>query len=150
MLVLDSEIVIDLANGYPPAIEWLSTIDDETSLTIPGSAMLEMTFGAINKREASAVHSRVAGMPVHWPAPAACDRLLARYIDLSKRDGVNPADLLIAACALELAAPVCTLDKHFRFIQREFPELRIEQPYQLDAGRNRRPPSRSWWQRLRR
>ncbi len=36
MILLDSDVMIDLLRGYPPAVAWLETLDEEEELALPG------------------------------------------------------------------------------------------------------------------
>jgi len=53
VILLDTDILIDLLREYPPAVEWLNTVGDEEIL-IPGLVMMEIIRAAVvkpNKRK---------------------------------------------------------------------------------------------------
>ncbi len=49
MLLLDSDIMVDVLRHYPPAIAWLNSRTDQVAL--PGYVALELYQGCRNKSE---------------------------------------------------------------------------------------------------
>jgi predicted nucleic acid-binding protein len=41
MILLDSDIMIDFLRKYPPAINWLSSLEDE-KIALPGYVVMEL------------------------------------------------------------------------------------------------------------
>ena len=50
MLLLDSDVVIDVLRGYLPAIRWLQSLAADEELGLSGFAMLELIEGCENKQ----------------------------------------------------------------------------------------------------
>lgn len=50
MILLDTDIVIDLLRNYPPALAWLVSLDDE-EIVLPGFVVMELIQGCRTKTE---------------------------------------------------------------------------------------------------
>lgn len=50
MILLDTDIMIDLSRKYPPALAWLSSVGDE-EIVLPGFVVMELIQGCRNKLE---------------------------------------------------------------------------------------------------
>lgn len=115
--------MIDMLRRYRPALEWFDQLTEAPGL--PGLVVLELMDGCRSKRDMAAVQALVRGFVVYWPTSADGDRAAATYARLRLRFHSIP-DLLIAECAVGLAANLCTFNvKHMRAI----PGLVTEQPY---------------------
>ena len=55
MLILDSDIMIDILRQYPPAIDWLESLGDE-EIILPGFVVMELLQGCDNKAEQEKVN----------------------------------------------------------------------------------------------
>lgn len=75
MILLDTDIMIDLLRGFPPAIKWLGTIGDE-ELILPGFVVMELIQGCKNKSEQRKVEKTLAGFFIDWPSYDSCDKAL--------------------------------------------------------------------------
>ena len=73
MILLDSDVMIDLLRQYPPAMRWFDALDDEEELLLPGYVVMELIQGCRNKVEQEKVQRELAIYGVVWPAPADCD-----------------------------------------------------------------------------
>ena len=51
MLLLDSDVVIDLLREYPPALTWFDTLAADEILYLPGYVVMELIQGCRNKME---------------------------------------------------------------------------------------------------
>lgn len=51
MILLDSDVMIDLLRQYPPAMRWLNSLDEEEEMVLPGYVVMELIQGCRNKRE---------------------------------------------------------------------------------------------------
>ena len=49
MLLLDTDVCVDIARGYPPALEWYDQLPAPAAL--PGLVVLELLRGCRNTRE---------------------------------------------------------------------------------------------------
>jgi predicted nucleic acid-binding protein len=122
--LLDSDVMIDMLRRYRPALDWFDQLAEAPG--VPGLVVLELMDGCRNKRDMAAVQALVQGFTVYWPTPADGDRATTTYARLRLRFHIRIPDLLIAECAVGLAATLCTFNvKHMKAI----PGLVTEQPY---------------------
>ncbi|MEA3340140.1 MAG: hypothetical protein U9R15_09255 [Chloroflexota bacterium] len=42
MILLDSDVMIDLLRQYAPAMEWFDTLEDEEEIILPGYVVMEL------------------------------------------------------------------------------------------------------------
>lgn len=52
MILVDTDIVVDILRGYPPSVDWLEASSDETVL-LPGFVVMEAVDGCRNLEEQS-------------------------------------------------------------------------------------------------
>lgn len=125
MYLLDTDVLIDVQRGYPPAVQWISALSEAPS--VPALVIMELIQGAQNTQQVRQALKLVAPLPVTWVSETDCVRALSDFTAYHLSHGLGLLDSLIAACALSRSAVLCTLNKkHFKVI----PGLRIEQPYE--------------------
>jgi predicted nucleic acid-binding protein len=125
MTLLDSDLLIDVQRGHPPAVAWMKTIR-VSEFIVPGAAVLELLGGARNRVELDKASSFVSRLPIAWLSQA--DNELAAELVRRHRlsTGLGLADFLIAAQTLNARATLLTFNlKHFRSI----PDLDAQIPY---------------------
>ncbi len=124
MLLLDTDILIDVQRGHAPAVAWFSGLTDVPS--VPGFVVMELIQDAQNARQLRAVRRLVAPLPVVWPTETDCQRALSDFATYHLSHGLGLLDALIAACAVGRAATLCTFNvRHYRVV----PGLTTAQPY---------------------
>lgn len=124
MYLLDTDILIDIQRGHPPAIAWFASLTELPS--VPGIVVMELIQGAKNMRQVRQALSLVAPLPVVWPTEVDCNRALSDFATYHLTHGLGLIDSLIAACAIGLSANLCTFNiKHYKAV----PGLTMEQPY---------------------
>ena len=125
MLLLDTDVMVDVLRGYEPAVEWLSLLTDEAP-ALPGLVVLELMNGCRSTMEMKRLLKRVEPFRIYWPSRADCDRALAQFAQGRLTHALSIMDVLIAECAVGLNATLCTFNtKHFKSIT----QLRTRQPY---------------------
>jgi tRNA(fMet)-specific endonuclease VapC len=124
MILLDTDVLIDIQRGRPQALEWFSQLTELPS--IPGLVAMELIQGAQNTQQVRDALKLVAPLPIVWPTEADCARALSDFAALHLTQGLGLLDSLIASCALGNSATLCTFNiKHFRMVSG----LIIEAPY---------------------
>ncbi len=124
MNLLDTDILIDIQRRYPPAVEWFSTLVELPG--IPGFVAMELVQGTQNRQEVRQVQRLIAPLPIVWPNEQACAMALSNYARLHLSHRLGLLDALIAACAIQESATLCTFNqKHYRSV----PGLQTIQPY---------------------
>ncbi len=125
MLLLDTDILIDVLRGYSPALLWLQSLGDQ-EIGIPGFVAMELLDGCENSREADQLLRNLSGVQIFWPGEEACDAALAAFAKGRLSHRLSIFDALIGHCALELNLPLHTFNqKHFKAV----PGLKTVQPY---------------------
>jgi predicted nucleic acid-binding protein len=112
MDLLDTDVLVDVQRGHPPAVTWFSALTDMPA--VPGFVVMEMIQEAPNAREVRKVLKLVKRLRIVWPSAADCDRALADYATLHPSHGLGLLDALIASCATGLSARLFTFNvKHY-------------------------------------
>ena len=124
MDLVDTDVLIDIQRGHPPALAWFASLTDLPS--VPGFVVMELVQDARNGREVRQALKLVAPLQVVWPTNADCARALSDFTAYHLSHGLGLLDALIAACAVGLSATLFTFnDKHYRVV----PGLVTAQPY---------------------
>ena len=124
MLLLDTDVLIDIQKGRPQALAWFGSLTELPY--VPGLVVMELIQGAQNTQQVRQALKLVAPMPVVWPTETDCARALSDFSVFRLTHGLGLLDSLIAACALGRSATLCTFNsKHYRAV----PGLSILEPY---------------------
>jgi predicted nucleic acid-binding protein len=124
VLLLDTDILIDIQRDHAPAVAWFAGLTDLPA--VPGFVVMELMQDAQNARQLRTVQRLVAPLPIIWPTEADCQRALADFASYHLSHGLGLLDALIAACAVGQAGTLCTFNvKHYRVV----PGLMTAQPY---------------------
>ena len=125
MLILDTDICVDLLRQFAPAVAWLSAHADEEIL-LPGFVVMELLQGCANKQELAVVQAFVKPFPLLWPSSEVADQTLDVYAVGHLSHNLGLLDALIGQSAVALDLPRHTFNqKHFIAV----PGLRTIQPY---------------------
>jgi predicted nucleic acid-binding protein len=125
MYLLDTDILIDIQRGHPPAIVWFSSLTEVPS--IPGFVVMELIQDSQNMQQVRKALQLVAPLPVIWPTEADCARALSDFTTYHLSNRLGLLDALIASCAVGRGLTLCTFNvKHYRVI----PNLLTAQPYE--------------------
>ena len=126
MILLDSDVMIDLMRQYPPALIWFDSLSDEEELTLPGFVVMELIQGCRNKTEQQKIEKELAAYEVIWPSAEICDAALVVFARYHLQQNFGIFDALIAQMAVSLNLPLHTFNqKHYVAI----PNLQTVQPY---------------------
>ncbi len=126
MLVLDTDVMVDVLRRHPAAVEWLGSTGDEV-LILPGLVLMELVNGCRNQGEVEKLLSMTRVFPVCCPQEVDCERALRDFVFGRLSHNLGILDALIAECAVGLDAALCTFNvKHFNAI----PHLTTVQPYE--------------------
>jgi tRNA(fMet)-specific endonuclease VapC len=124
MDLVDTDVLIDVQRGHPPAVAWFTAL---TALpSVPGFVVMELIQDARNPQEVRRALKLVAPFQVVWPAEVDCTRALSDFAAYHLSHGLGLLDALIAACAVGLSATLHTFNtKHYQIV----PGLTTTQPY---------------------
>lgn len=124
MLLLDTDLLIDVQRGHGPALSWFSGLRELP--LVPGLVVMELIQGAENAKQVKEALRLVSPLPVVWPTTGDCQSALAHFTSFHLSHKLGLMDALIAAIAIGLSARLCTFNqKHYRMI----PSLITVQPY---------------------
>ena len=124
MILLDTDIAVDILRKYTPALRWLQTVEDEIALS--GFSFLELINGCENKEEQQKVERTVSNIQILWLSMDGCKTALELFAKLHLRNDIGILDVLIANVALENHLPLHTFNtKHYKAITM----LKTIQPY---------------------
>ncbi len=117
MVVVDTNVLVDVLRGMPQAVDALEQIDDE--VVIPSMVRLEVLAGAWPSELASIERllSLCIDAPVDGLVADAAAALARRYS--KSHSNIDPIDYVVAATTQLLEATLMTRNvKHFPMFQR--------------------------------
>jgi predicted nucleic acid-binding protein len=122
-MLLDTDILIDVARNYPPAIAWLMGIG---TVGLPGLVAMELLKGCRNLSVQRRVERQLQVYPYYWPTLADCQRAYQDFATYRLSHGLGLIDALIGATAVGCGETLATFNvKHYAVIAG----LTTVQPY---------------------
>lgn len=94
MILLDTDILVDVLRRYKPALVWLETIEDEIAL--PGFAAMELVRGCKNKSEQDAVEKTLNRVRILWLSEKGCSKAYEQFLKLHLWSEISMFDVLRA------------------------------------------------------
>lgn len=126
MILVDTDVMIDLLREYSPAVAWLDSLGEE-EIVPPGFVVMELVQGCRNKTEQEKVERELGVYSVVWPSSEVCDEALSVFVRYHLSHGLGILDALIGQMAVALNLPLYTFNqKHYAAI----PKLETVQPYE--------------------
>lgn len=126
MLLLDTDVMVDILRNYAPATEWLRQLGAE-EIALPGLVAMELLQGCRDKPEQQRVEAILGQYRFFWPSQLDSSRAYEMFAYFRLSDGIGILDALIAETAVGYNLPLATFnEKHYRVI----PDLNVVQPYQ--------------------
>jgi predicted nucleic acid-binding protein len=124
-MLLDTDVLVDILRGYPPAISWLASLGTEP-ITLPGLVAMEVLQGSRNLQEQKKIENFLRQYPLAWPTAQGCDNAYRDYAAFRLNNAVGIMDSLIAHTAICIQDTLATFNvKHFKV----FSNLNTVQPY---------------------
>ena len=125
MILVDSDVIIDLFRDYSPAVAWLDSLE-QSEIVLPGFVVMELIQGTRTKPELARVETILAPFKVIWPTPEVCSQALTVFARVYLSHNLGLLDALIGQLAVSLDEPLVTFNqRHYAAI----PQLRTVQPY---------------------
>jgi len=120
MILLDSDVMIDLLRQYPPAVKWLDALDEDEEIALSGYVVMELIQGCRNKVEQERLQRALAPYGIVWLLPADCDKALDIFTQYRLSHNAGLLDALIGQTAVALgvlSTPLMRLfsSGHLRF-----------------------------------
>lgn len=124
MNLVDTDVLIDIQRGHPPAVTWFAGLTELPH--VPGFVVMELVQDARNAAEVKMALKLVAPLPLIWPTEQDCNRALADFAAYHLSHGLGLLDAMIAAITIGQSATLYTFNaKHYRVV----PGLSLAQPY---------------------
>lgn len=125
MILMDTDVMVDIVRRYPPAVEWLQSLGS-AEIALPGFVVMELIEGCRNKSEQRRVERVVKPFEIVWPSADTCEKALSVFADHYLRHGLGILDVIIGQTAADLRVRLVTFTrKHYSPI----PGLETAQPY---------------------
>jgi predicted nucleic acid-binding protein len=125
MIIIDTDVMVDLLRQYPSAVTWLATLGDE-EIVLPGFVVMELLQGCKNNYEQDKVEQVLTGFEIAWPLPETCGEALKVFARYHLNNNLGLLDALIGQTAVALNLPLHTFNrKHYAAI----PSLVTIEPY---------------------
>jgi predicted nucleic acid-binding protein len=99
MIVIDTDIAIDVLRKFPPALAWAAS-QPAQDFVISGFTGFELFAGCHDARQRNAVDAMVKRFQLAWPSVPHCENALDVYRAQHLSHGLGALDSLIAQTAL--------------------------------------------------
>jgi hypothetical protein len=124
MILLDTDVMVDILRGYEPAKDWLESVQE---IGVPGLVAMELVQGCQNAKEQKQLEKALSEYQLYWPNEDHCNLALTSFSSHHLSDNIGLLDALIAETAIEANAELATFNiKHYRVLMR----LQSIQPYE--------------------
>ena len=123
MILLDTDVMVDILRGHELAKVWLQSVDE---IGMPGLVAMELIQGCQNAREHRTLEKELSEYQLYWPNIEDCNRAMKTFSSHYLSDNIGLLDALIAETAIGIEAKLATFNvKHYRVISA----LQSLQPY---------------------
>jgi predicted nucleic acid-binding protein len=124
MILIDTDVMIDMLREYRPAILWLNSIDDE--IVLSGYVVMELIQGCKTRAEQKRLQNVLKDFVTVWPNSDVCDAAVDIFTKFHLSHNLGIIDSLIGQTAVALNLPLYTFNtRHYSVI----PDLRLVEPY---------------------
>jgi hypothetical protein len=131
MVIVDTDVLVDVFRRYAPAVEWLQKTVAEDEVILPGYVVMELIQGARNREEQERMRRTIEGYAVLWPSEDTCNQATELLAKHHLSSGIGIIDALIGQLALDLGLPLHTCNKkHYENVSG----LDVVEPYQKNAS----------------
>ena len=125
MILLDTDVMIDIMRKRSPALAWLDSLAAE-AVGIPGLVAMELLQGCRNRNEQRKLERFLRPYVLYWPDQADCARAFDDSASFHLTRSLGIMDALIAETAMGMQAELATFNaKHYGAMRT----LRTIQPY---------------------
>jgi predicted nucleic acid-binding protein len=126
MILLDTDIMIDVLRGYEPAANWLEAVASQ-EIGLPGLVVMELLQGCQNANEQRKLEKHLGGFLLFWASGDDCARALTDYSAFHLSHQLGIFDALIGETAIGLEADLATFNiRHYGVLAN----LKTIQPYE--------------------
>ena len=120
----DTDVIVDLLRSFPPAVQWLESLNDDLILT--GFVVMELIDGCKDRSDQRRVERVIRPFPITWPSRETLNSALSVFSEYHLVHGLSMLDSVIGQTARDLGLPLATFNrKHYSVIRG----LKTVQPY---------------------
>src|SRR4029079_8218474 len=94
MLLLDTDVSIDILRGHAPALSWLQALG-ASPLGMPGLVIMELLQGCQSKGEQQRVERFFGSYGLYWPGTTDCQHALADFATYHLSHNLGFSDSLV-------------------------------------------------------
>jgi predicted nucleic acid-binding protein len=125
MILVDTDIMVDIMRRHPPAVAWLDSLGAEV-VGIPGLVAMELLQGCRNREEQQQLEGFLRSYQRYWPSQPDCARAFDDFAAYHLSHSFGILDALIAETALGLGVQLASFNtKHYGVLTT----LQTIQPY---------------------
>jgi predicted nucleic acid-binding protein len=125
MILVDTDIMVDIMRRHPPAVAWLDSLGAEV-VGIPGLVAMELLQGCRNREEQQQLEGFLRSYQRYWPSQPDCARAFDDFAAYHLSHSLGILDALIAETALGLGVQLASFNtKHYGVLAT----LQTVQPY---------------------
>lgn len=125
MILLDTDVMVDVLRRYEPSLDWLDSLG-AAPVGIPGLVAMELLQGCRDREEEQQVQAILHPYELYWPGSADCGRAFNDFSSYHLSHGLGILDALIAETAVGCDAQLATFnEKHYGVVDA----LETTQPY---------------------
>lgn len=90
MHLVDTDVLIDVWRGHPPAVEWFAGCSELPHVS--GFVVMELLQDARDREEVRKALKLVEPLPIVWPSPSECARALSDFVSYRLSHGLGLLD----------------------------------------------------------
>lgn len=125
MILVDTDVMVDVMRRHAPAVAWLDSLGTE-AMGLPGLVAMELLQGCRSREEQRRVENVLRPYTLHWPSRADCARAFDDFAAYHLSHNLGILDALIAETAVGLDVELATFNtKHYSVVSA----LQTIQPY---------------------
>ena len=125
MIILDTDIMVDLLRKYKPALRWLDSLNKE-EIILPGFVAMELIQGCRDKQEQEKVEKELVNYRMAWPSAEIYNEVISVFTRFHLSHNLGIIDAIIGQMTVVLNLPLYTFNqKHYEAI----PNIKTIQPY---------------------
>ena len=129
MILVDTDVMVDIMRRHAPAVAWLDSLGTET-IGIPGLVAMGLLQGCRNREEQRRVENVLRLYILYWPGRMDCARAFDDFAAYHLSHTLGILDALIAETAVGLGMELATFNtKHYSVVSA----LQTIQPYTRDV-----------------
>ncbi|MGH7179204.1 MAG: PIN domain-containing protein [Tepidisphaeraceae bacterium] len=126
MILLDSDVAVDVLRGLPAALAWFGVISGEHEIVVPGYVAMELIFGCRDRQDRRGCTTLLQACQLAWLDESNCQGALDLLASIRPCAALGVIDALVAQTARVMHIPLHTFNrKHYGFV----PELELVEPY---------------------